>query len=106
MNISYVLLKMNEHSIYSFSLFLPTIIRELGYSSVKAQLLTVPPNMAGFFAVILGTFVSDKIKARGPIIIFCSSLAIIGYIMLIASTRPLVQYGGTFFVAVGEYSCL
>ncbi|KAL8796542.1 MAG: hypothetical protein Q9195_001216 [Heterodermia aff. obscurata] len=27
--------------------------------------------MAGFFAVILGTFVSDKIKARGPVMIFC-----------------------------------
>ena len=29
--------------IYSFSLFLPSIISELGYSSVKAQLFTVPP---------------------------------------------------------------
>lgn len=29
--------------IYSFSLFLPSIISELGYSSVTAQLFTVPP---------------------------------------------------------------
>jgi hypothetical protein len=29
-------------SIYAFSLFLPSIIKELGYSATKAQLLTVP----------------------------------------------------------------
>lgn len=31
--------------LYSFSLFLPTIIKALGYTSTKAQLLTVPPNV-------------------------------------------------------------
>ena len=82
------------HRIYSFSLFLPTIISSLGYSSVKAQLFTVPPNMAGFFAVLLCTYASDKIKARGPIMIGCCSLAIIGYILLLVKTRPLVHYGG------------
>ena len=70
---------------------------------MKAQLFTVPPNMAGFFSVILGTFVSDKIKARGPVMMFCCSLAIIGYIMLLVPTRPLVHYGGTFFVAAGVF---
>lgn len=80
--------------IYSFSLFLPTIISNLGYSSVKAQLFTVPPNMAGFFSVLLCSFLSDKVKGRGPIMIGCCSLAIIGYIMLLVKTRPLVHYGG------------
>lgn len=107
-------------SIYSFSLFLPSIISGLGYNSVKAQLFTVPPYMAGFFAVILCTYLSDKLKARGPIMIGCCSLAIVGYIMLIVKTRPLIHYGGyaglfcwwrlfansacrTFLVAAGTY---
>lgn len=81
-------------SIYSFSLFLPSIISSLGYDSVKAQLFTVPPNMAGFFAVILCTYISDKITARGPVMIGCCSLAIVGYIMLLVKARPLVHYAG------------
>ena len=60
-----------------------TIISSLGYSSVKAQLFTVPPNMGGFFMVIIGTYLSDKIKMRGPIMIVGCLLAIIGYIMLL-----------------------
>ena len=73
---------------------------------MKAQLFTVPPNMAGFFTVVLGTLLSDKIKARGPIIIGGCSLAIIGYIMLLVPARPLVHYGGTFFVAAGTTHAL
>lgn len=71
-----------------------TIIRSLGYSSVKAQLFTVPPNMGGFFMVIIGTYVSDKIKMRGPIMIVGCLLAVIGYIMLLVPARPIVHYGG------------
>lgn len=33
----------------------------------------------------------------------CCSVAIIGYIMLLIKTRPLVHYGGTFLVAVGVF---
>lgn len=107
LNVNTLLLSFNFFAIitpiYSFSLFLPTIISSLGYDSVKAQLFTVPPNMAGFFAVILCTFLSDRIKMRGPIMIGCCSMAIVGYIMLLVKTRPLIHYGGTFLVAAGVF---
>lgn len=93
-----------QRRIYSFSLFLPTIISNLGYSSVKAQLFTVPPNMAGFFGVLFGCYLSDKIKSRGLIMICGCSIAIIGYILLLVPARPLIHYGGTFFVAAGTFS--
>ena len=44
--------------------------------------------------VIIGTYVSDKIKMRGPIMIVGCLLAIIGYIMLLVPARPIVHYGG------------
>ncbi|KAH9210869.1 hypothetical protein DL95DRAFT_512439 [Leptodontidium sp. 2 PMI_412] len=91
--------------IYSYSLFLPTIISALGYKSVKANLVTVPPNMAAFFAVLLVTYLSDRFKQRGIFMLSGATIDIIGYIMLIASSEPLVQYGGTFFVAVGIFPC-
>jgi MFS family permease len=37
--------------LYAFSLFLPTIISELGYKTTKAQLLTVPPYAAAAILV-------------------------------------------------------
>ncbi len=39
--------------LYAFSLFLPTIISELGYSSTKAQLLSVPPYAAAAILTVL-----------------------------------------------------
>ena len=91
--------------LYSFSLFLPTIIRALGFTATNTQLLTVPPNFCAFLCVLLTTYFSDKLKMRGPIMIFGSSTAIIGYIMLLASHSAGVRYGGTFFVACGVFIC-
>jgi MFS family permease len=109
LNVNTIILSLNFFAIitpiYSYSLFLPTIIRSLGYSSVKAQLLTVPPNMSAFFTVLLAGYFSDKLQTRGPFMLGGCTLAIIGYIMLIASTQPLTQYGGTFFVAAGIFPC-
>lgn len=91
--------------LYSFSLFLPTIIKSLGFTATKAQLLTVPPNFTAFLLVLLTTYYSDKLKMRGPIMLVGQVLAIIGYIMLLVSKRPNVKYGGTFFVASGVFIC-
>nr|POE99394.1 putative transporter c11d3.18c [Quercus suber] len=91
--------------IYSFSLFLPSIISGLGYKSVHAQLLTVPPNFLAFLVVIGASFISDRIKMRGPCICVGLLLAAIGYIMQIASDELGVKYAGTFFVAAGAFPC-
>ncbi|OCL11192.1 MFS general substrate transporter [Glonium stellatum] len=109
LNWNTILLSLNFFAIitpiYSFSLFLPTIIKSLGYTSVKAQLFTVPPNMGGFFTVLLVGHFSDRLKVRGPLMIVGVAVAIGGYIMLIASSRPLIRYGGTFLVAAGVFPC-
>jgi len=91
--------------IYSFSLFLPTIISGLGFTSVKANLLTVPPNVLATCSVLLLTYLSDKFKVRGYLVLLGASTSIVGYIMLISTGRPWVQYGGTFFAAAGVFPC-
>lgn len=87
----------------SFSLFLPTIISGLGYASTEAQLFTVPPNLAAFFAVLLVTRISDRFKMRGPFMAVCSLIATAGYIMLLATKNNAVRYAGTFLVAIGVF---
>ena len=88
--------------IYSFSLFLPTIINDLGYAALTAQLLTVPPYMAGFVSVLAVCWASDRLKMRGVFIIGGCLVAAIGFIMLLAGDRAAVRYAGTFFVSVGS----
>lgn len=109
LNVNTILLSLDFFAIitpiYSYSLFLPTIIKSLGYTQVKAQLFTVPPNMGAFFTVLLVGWLSDKWHLRGPLMIVGCTVAIVGYIMLIASTRSSVQYGGTFLVAAGIFPC-
>lgn len=61
--------------------------------------------MAAFLSVILVTSLSDHFKRRGIFMLICSSIAIIGYVMLIATSKPHIQYGGTFFVAAGSFAC-
>ncbi|KAH6660790.1 major facilitator superfamily domain-containing protein [Truncatella angustata] len=87
----------------SFSLFLPTIISGLGYTNTVAQLFTVPPNMAAFFVVLGTSFLSDHLKARGPIMAVGCIVSIAGYIMLLAADQNSTRYGGTFLVAVGIF---
>lgn len=87
----------------SFSLFLPTIIKSLGYTATVAQLFTVPPNMCAFFVVLITAGFSDRFKMRGPFMIGGCLVAIIGYAMLLGSKHSGVRYGGTFFVACGVF---
>lgn len=109
LNVNTILLAINFFLIlipvYSFSLFLPTIISGLGFTAVDAQLLTAPPNVLGFLTVIIVGFFSDRIKARGPFIAALFVVAAIGYIMQLASDRSGVKYAGTFFIAAGAFPC-
>lgn len=109
LNVNTIFLSLNFFliitPIYSYSLFLPTIISGLGYEQVHAQLLTVPPNMAAFLLVLAVTWASDRTRRRGWFMLGGVAVAIGGYIMLIATPNTLVQYGGTFLVAGGIFPC-
>ena len=89
--------------LYTLSLFLPTIIKELGYTAAQAQLLTVPPYAVATLLTITVAVASEKLKRRAPFIMGSSSLAAIGYIILLSCTKPGVAYFGTILAAAGIY---
>jgi hypothetical protein len=89
--------------LYSFSLFLPTIVNGMGYSGTTAQLLTVPPNVLGFLVVIGAAYLSDKVKNRGFFIVGGTLLGIVGYVMLLVANTNAVRYAGTFFIGAGVF---
>ncbi|KAF5363674.1 hypothetical protein D9756_000641 [Leucocoprinus leucothites] len=72
-------------SLYSYSLFLPTIISGLGYS------------------VVVVAYLADLLKWRGPFILICLPLAIIGYIIAVVATDNTTRYIAVFFMAAGVY---
>lgn len=90
-------------SLYSYSLFLPTIISGLGYSGAQAQLHTVPPYVPAVFLTVVVAYLADLLKWRGPFILICLPLAIIGYIIAVVATDNTTRYIAVFFMAAGVY---
>ena len=72
-------------SLFSFMTFLPAIIRGLEYTSVHAQLMTVPVYVWATISYLMIAFGSDKVRLRSSSMSgACLALAI-GYIINIAS---------------------
>ena len=92
--------------LYGISFFLPTIIRDLGYTSSTAQLLTVPIYITAAAVAIIGAYYSDRHGQRSPFILFFMGLIAIGFTIVLASTGrgvPGLVYAGVFIAVVGIY---
>ncbi|RYP43353.1 hypothetical protein DL768_009970 [Monosporascus sp. mg162] len=89
--------------LYAFSLFLPTIINAMGYAGTKAQLLSVPPYACAALCTVAVGFIADRTRMRGYYNIGTVLIGMVGFIMLLATADPQVQYAGTFLGAVGIY---
>ncbi|KIM97256.1 hypothetical protein OIDMADRAFT_147763 [Oidiodendron maius Zn] len=97
--------------LYGISLFLPTIIDELGYTAAIAQLLTVPIYITAAALTLVVCYFSDKAakagKSRSPYIFFPMCAILIGFIMAIAGSAagnvPGVVYAGVFIATCGIY---
>ncbi|KAI0742333.1 MFS general substrate transporter [Daedaleopsis nitida] len=88
---------------YAFALFLPTIIKDLGFSASHAQLLSVPPNAAGCLFTIVSGVLSDKFRARRPFILAGSATALIGYSILFTTKSPGAGCAGVMIAACGLF---
>ncbi|KAM5506301.1 hypothetical protein McanMca71_002494 [Microsporum canis] len=78
----------------------------VGYQSTMAQLLSVPPYVAGCFLTIVVGLFADRTKMRGLCNIGVSLIGIIGFSMLLGAKSPEVRYAGTFLGAMGIYPCI
>lgn len=90
-------------ALYTFGLFVPTIIVGLGYSAIRAQLFSVPPYAVAAFLTVLAAWVSDKKKTRGPVMLVFLPLAIAGYALIANATSNQTKYGALFLMAAGLY---
>ncbi|KAL6707309.1 hypothetical protein ACN47E_004297 [Coniothyrium glycines] len=92
--------------LYSFSVFLPTIINGLGggWSRQVVQALTVPVYFLGFSVYVISAWYSDKIQQRGIFCIGGLSVSLIGYVFLLVNRGLELSFAGTFVVAIGLWT--
>ncbi|KAL9931921.1 hypothetical protein V8E36_009236 [Tilletia maclaganii] len=91
--------------LYSISLFIPTLIRDLGRWQVwQSQLLSVPPYVFAFLVTMSVAHTSFVFRVRGPFIIGSGLFAILGYIVLMASPTVGGKYAALFIIVGGVYA--
>lgn len=88
---------------YSVTFFAPTILKDLGWTSLRAQVLTIPVYSVAFVATITVAIFTDRIRHRYGFAMFGILLATIGYALLLAQKHlPVsVRYLALFFASSG-----
>ncbi|KAI1851310.1 hypothetical protein JX266_003385 [Neoarthrinium moseri] len=87
----------------SLSYFLPIILQSgMGFSENQSILLSAPPYYYAVVPVIISSVIGDKLRLRGPVIVFNSICLIVGFCMLGFTEQVTVRYVGTF-LATGAY---
>ncbi|VUC21326.1 unnamed protein product [Clonostachys rosea] len=89
--------------LYGISLFLPSIINSLGYTSSTAQLLTIPIYITASILAVIVAWSSDRVGKRSPFIIGFLCMMAVGFIMCISSENPRVVYAGVFIATCAIY---
>ncbi|KAK3621894.1 hypothetical protein LTR56_013412 [Elasticomyces elasticus] len=90
---------------YSLSYTLPTMVKSLGYSAVRAQALTTPPYIFATIICVLVGWLSDRFQARYLAIMGSYTLGLIGIIILWVTVHYKhlagVSYFAIFLAAAG-----
>jgi MFS family permease len=90
---------------YAIAYFLPIILSEgMGFDTGTSQCLVAPPYAAAGFVMYGTSWVGDKYRMRGPVLIFNALLCIIGLPMMGFASSNAVQYVGVFFTVAGSNS--
>jgi len=89
--------------LYAFSLFLPTIISQLGFQATPANLLTVPIYVWACILTCAVGYFADRWGNRGYFNLVFFSIGAIGYIILIASRNAALSYFAVYLAASGIY---
>ncbi|KAF4865654.1 putative transporter [Colletotrichum siamense] len=87
---------------------MPQIIKNMGYTSSNAQLLTIPPYIVGAISAYVSSSLSDRFKWRMPFIVFAQVLVLISFAILFSKAENIQEnipacYFAIFLASVGFY---
>lgn len=87
----------------AFSVFLPLVVQGLGYESILANLMTVPPFVCGALGLYAFALSSDHFKERGYHIVVGILIAVIGLIPAVTVSSSVGQYISLCVLLSGVY---
>ncbi|CAN9232504.1 unnamed protein product [Alternaria alternata] len=95
----------------SMPVFLPTVIRDMGWESITAQGLSAPPYLFAFVVVLTTAYYSDRMQSRSTFIMLHSLLATLGYGTIaisgyLQSDKTMVRYIALYPAAAGFFSAI
>ncbi|OKL57629.1 hypothetical protein UA08_07177 [Talaromyces atroroseus] len=100
----------------SMPVFLPTIINNMGYSSIASQALSAPPFLIAFVVVLVTASLSDRSRSRSPYLIFHALLSAIAYLVIglvgyfhsdiPASLHTIIRYLCIYPATAGFFSAI
>lgn len=90
---------------YAGSFFIPTIIKELGYTSSSAQVRSIPIFVVATLTAVATAYLTDRLRHR---YLFCMAglvISSVGYILLLNqhSLSVGVKYFALFLIVPGGY---
>lgn len=96
---------------YGLKFTLPQIIRNMGYTSANAQLLTIPPYICGAISAYLSSLLADKSRWRMPTIVAGQTLVIIAFAVLYSFAADIkdnipVCYFAVVLACIGVFPIL
>ncbi|KAF0502310.1 MFS general substrate transporter [Gigaspora margarita] len=94
---------------YALTFYLPTLVSQLGYNDVQAQLMVIPPLVISTVYMVVCSWYSDKYQIKANIALFGYSLSIIslvGLLVMRADNPSLynLRYFLVIVLACGVYS--
>ncbi|KAH8902152.1 major facilitator superfamily transporter [Coniochaeta sp. PMI_546] len=87
----------------AFSVFLPLVVQGLGYDSIEANLMSVPPYVCGAIGLYLFALSSDRHKERGLHICGGIVIALVGLAVMLTATSGGCRYAGLCVLLFGSY---
>ncbi|KZL73752.1 major facilitator superfamily transporter [Colletotrichum tofieldiae] len=87
----------------AFSVFLPLVVQGLGYSSIEANLMSVPPYVCGAVGLYCFTLSSDYHKERGYHILGGIMVALVGLIATVTVESSGGKYAALCVLLLGSY---
>ncbi|KAJ1910346.1 hypothetical protein IWQ60_010702 [Tieghemiomyces parasiticus] len=90
--------------VYSISFLMSTVIRDLGYSNLSAQLLTIPPFLVAAVFMVTSSYTVDRTSNRAYPIALGLVISITGFILLATLDSSTGKYISLFLATVGPYN--
>ncbi|KAI0969030.1 retrograde regulation protein 2 [Xylaria arbuscula] len=93
-------------SFASLPLFVPSIIAQIGsFSRIQANGLSAPPYLLTFILIIACSYISDRVRLRGPFVCFFGIVSAIGFLLLATTEGAVPRYLGVY-LAITIFVCV